>query len=106
MCEVENTEPGLEMWMQWVPANGSVMAEQTNITLRDKDTFFLVLYNITRDSELVYECMLFSQHSSQPLDKKTVMISGKSISADYSSNVKESSFAEIIIPSSSCPTGT
>ena len=49
-----------------------------NVTLRDKNVFFLHLYNITRDDDLVYECWLYSEHSpDQPIDKKTAVISGE-----------------------------
>lgn len=77
-CEIENMEPGLKMWVQWVSVNGSTAPGQTNVTLRERDVFFLVLHNITRKGELMYECRLFSEHSSGvPTDKKTAVISGK-----------------------------
>lgn len=76
-CEVENTEPGLKMYVKWIPLNDTV-AE--TVKLRDKDMFFLYLYNISRDNELVYECWLYSEHCpDKPVDKKSAVITGESL---------------------------
>ena len=98
-CEVESTEPGLKIWVKWVPVNASMIE---NLTLMDKDMFFLHLYNITRDDDLVYECWLFSEHSpDQPIDKKIAVISGE-IVLHYKRQFKHFTnlkFAENNIPS-------
>lgn len=62
------------MWVDWVPVSGTT-AGQTNITRRDKYMFFLVLYNITKEDALFYECQLFSERSPDtPLDQETAEI--------------------------------
>lgn len=88
-CEVESTEPGLKICVKWVPVNASMIE---NVTLRDKDFFFLHLYNITRDDDLVYECWLyFELCPDQPMDKKIAVIHETVLSTVCSSTITETS---------------
>ena len=70
-CEVQIPEPDLEVWVDWIPADGKSI--KTNATQRVGNVFFLAVFNVTKeDDDQLYVCQLFSAHSpDKSVDKRT-----------------------------------
>ena len=70
-CEVQIPEPDLEVWVDWIPADGKSI--KTNATQRVGNVFFLAVFNVTKeDDDQLYVCQLFSVHSpDKSVDKRT-----------------------------------